>query len=107
MRSPVALRKFEESFERRNFWGINPSSIAREHVNGSTRPPAALVGPSVPSVATLAKHVCAEDGREAMDVLCASARKGRQACLVVTHDTRLVDFADRVLHIEDGHIAAA
>jgi putative ABC transport system ATP-binding protein len=46
-------------------------------------------------------------GREAMDVLCASARAGRQACLVVTHDTRLVDFADRVLRIEDGRIFAA
>ena len=45
-------------------------------------------------------------GREAMDVLCASARAGRQACLVVTHDTRLVEFADRVLRIEDGRIFA-
>jgi putative ABC transport system ATP-binding protein len=43
-------------------------------------------------------------GREAMSVLCSSARRGRQACLVVTHDTRLVEFADRVLHIEDGRI---
>jgi putative ABC transport system ATP-binding protein len=43
-------------------------------------------------------------GREAMEVLCSSARKGSQACLVVTHDTRLVDFADRVLQIEDGRI---
>jgi putative ABC transport system ATP-binding protein len=43
-------------------------------------------------------------GREAMEVLTASARNGRQACLVVTHDTRLADYADRVLGIEDGHI---
>jgi putative ABC transport system ATP-binding protein len=43
-------------------------------------------------------------GREAMEVLTAAARSGRQACLVVTHDTRLVDFADRVLRIEDGRI---
>jgi len=45
-------------------------------------------------------------GRGAMDVLRSSARGGRQACLVVTHDTRLVDFADRVLRIEDGRISA-
>jgi putative ABC transport system ATP-binding protein len=43
-------------------------------------------------------------GREAMEVLSSSARQGRQACLVVTHDTRLVDFADRVLRIEDGRV---
>lgn len=43
-------------------------------------------------------------GREAMEVLSSSARQGRQACLVVTHDTRLIDFADRVLRIEDGRV---
>jgi putative ABC transport system ATP-binding protein len=40
-----------------------------------------------------------------MEVLTSSVRNGHQACLVVTHDTRLIDFADRVLHIEDGRIA--
>ena len=45
-----------------------------------------------------------QTGREAMDVLCASARRGRQACLVVTHDVRLVDFADRVMRLEDGRL---
>jgi putative ABC transport system ATP-binding protein len=43
-------------------------------------------------------------GRGAMEVLRSSAHNGGQACLVVTHDTRLVDFADRVLRIEDGRI---
>jgi putative ABC transport system ATP-binding protein len=46
-------------------------------------------------------------GHDAMEVLCSSARRGRQACLVVTHDTRLVGFADRVLAIEDGRITSA
>lgn len=46
-------------------------------------------------------------GREAMEVLCSSARKGRQGCLVVTHDTRLIGFADRVLRIQDGRIIPA
>src|SRR2546428_5881376 len=68
MRSSVAFRKLKESLERRKFWGINPSSIAREHVNGSTSPPAALVGPSLPSVATLAKQACDENGRDATEI---------------------------------------
>src|SRR5688572_9713692 len=45
MRSPVAFRKLEESLDRRYFVGMSPSSMAREHVKGSTRPPAAVVGP--------------------------------------------------------------
>jgi putative ABC transport system ATP-binding protein len=45
-------------------------------------------------------------GRETMEVLTTSVRGGHQACLVVTHDTRLIDFADRVLHIEDGRVGA-
>ncbi len=43
-------------------------------------------------------------GHDAMAVLRSSAHDGKQACLVVTHDTRLIDFADRVLHIQDGRI---
>jgi len=43
-------------------------------------------------------------GRGAMEVLSSSSHGGRQACLVVTHDTRLVEFADRVLRIEDGRV---
>lgn len=43
-------------------------------------------------------------GREAMQLIATRARAGGQACVVVTHDTRLVDFADRILHIEDGRI---
>lgn len=44
-------------------------------------------------------------GREAMTMLTELARDGKQACLIVTHDRRLADFADRVLHIEDGVLA--
>jgi putative ABC transport system ATP-binding protein len=48
-----------------------------------------------------------QTGRGAMEVLRSSARGGRQACLVVTHDTRLVGYADRVLRIEDGRVSGA
>jgi putative ABC transport system ATP-binding protein len=43
-------------------------------------------------------------GREAMELLRASVREGGLACIVVTHDTRLMDLADRVMRIEDGRI---
>ena len=44
-------------------------------------------------------------GRDAMEVLRSSVHRGGQACIVVTHDTRLIEYADRVLHIEDGRVA--
>jgi ABC-type lipoprotein export system ATPase subunit len=46
----------------------------------------------------------AHAGREAMELMRASVRDGGLACVVVTHDTRLLDLADRVLRIEDGRI---
>jgi putative ABC transport system ATP-binding protein len=44
------------------------------------------------------------NGREAMEILRASTRRGQQACLVVTHDVRLIEYADRILRIEDGRL---
>jgi putative ABC transport system ATP-binding protein len=44
-------------------------------------------------------------GREAMELLRRSVHQGGQACVVVTHDTRLLDLADRVMVIEDGRVA--
>jgi putative ABC transport system ATP-binding protein len=43
-------------------------------------------------------------GREAMELLRRSVHEGGQACVVVTHDARLLDLADRVMVIEDGRI---
>ena len=43
-------------------------------------------------------------GREAMELLRTSVHHGGLGCVVVTHDTRLLDLADRVMRIEDGRI---
>ena len=37
-----------------------------------------------------------------MGILSAIAKEQNRAVLVVTHDTRLIGFADRILRIEDG-----
>jgi putative ABC transport system ATP-binding protein len=42
-------------------------------------------------------------GREVMDLLARQHNEGRTV-LVVTHDPRLSDYADRVVHMEDGRI---
>ncbi|HKF17340.1 MAG TPA: ATP-binding cassette domain-containing protein [Candidatus Dormibacteraeota bacterium] len=44
------------------------------------------------------------NGREAIEILRSSTHRGRRACLVVTHDVRLIDYANRMLRIEDGRL---
>jgi putative ABC transport system ATP-binding protein len=42
------------------------------------------------------------NGQAIMTILANIARDHGRAVLVVTHDTRLLEFADRILYIEDG-----
>jgi putative ABC transport system ATP-binding protein len=44
----------------------------------------------------------AANGREIMVILSTIAKKRGRAVLVVTHDSRLFSFADKILRIEDG-----
>jgi putative ABC transport system ATP-binding protein len=45
-----------------------------------------------------------ENGRAIMKILADIAKERGHAVLIVTHDPRLLPFADRVVHIEDGRI---
>jgi putative ABC transport system ATP-binding protein len=45
-----------------------------------------------------------ENGKAIMGILAEIAREPGRGVLVVTHDPRLVPFADRIVHIEDGNI---
>jgi putative ABC transport system ATP-binding protein len=45
-----------------------------------------------------------ENGQAIMKILAEVARERGHAVLIVTHDPRLLPFADRVVHIEDGRI---
>jgi putative ABC transport system ATP-binding protein len=45
-----------------------------------------------------------ENGKAIMGILAAIAKDPGRGVLVVTHDPRLVPFADRIVHIEDGVI---
>ena len=46
-------------------------------------------------------------GREVVELLRRLAREQSCAVLMVTHDPRIVDVADRVLQMEDGHLLDA
>ena len=44
------------------------------------------------------------NGRAIMTILSATAKQRRRAVLVVTHDPRLFEFVDRIVHIQDGSL---
>jgi putative ABC transport system ATP-binding protein len=44
------------------------------------------------------------NGQAIMKILAEIAKERGRAVLIVTHDPRLLPFADRVVHIEDGRI---
>jgi len=46
-------------------------------------------------------------GRVVMEMLHAMAHRHNRAVVVVTHDNRVLEFADRVVRIEDGRISDA
>jgi putative ABC transport system ATP-binding protein len=45
-----------------------------------------------------------ENGRAIMTILAGIAKDQGRGVLIVTHDPRLLPFADRIVHIEDGRI---
>jgi len=47
-----------------------------------------------------------DNGRTLMRILASIAHERNRAVLVVTHDPRVVPFADRIVEIEDGRLVA-
>lgn len=45
-----------------------------------------------------------QSGREVVELMQGLAQEKQCAILMVTHDNRILDIADRILHIEDGHL---
>ena len=45
-----------------------------------------------------------QSGRDVVELIQELAREDGAAVVLVTHDNRILDVADRILHLEDGHI---
>jgi putative ABC transport system ATP-binding protein len=48
-----------------------------------------------------------DNGQTVMSVLAEIAKSSSRGVLVVAHDPRIIPFAHRIIHIEDGHIVGA
>lgn len=45
-------------------------------------------------------------GRTVLEILSGLAREKNRAVVIVTHDPRVLDYCDRIVHIEDGRVGA-
>ena len=45
-----------------------------------------------------------QTGMKVMEVLKGLAMDGKRSLVIVTHDARIFEFADRIAHMDDGHI---
>ena len=48
-----------------------------------------------------------QSGRNVMEMMHELAHKHGRGVVVVTHDSRVLEFGDRIVHMEDGRIAEA
>lgn len=46
-------------------------------------------------------------GKNIVEMMASMAHKDNRAVVIVTHDSRLVEYADRIVRIEDGRVAVA
>jgi putative ABC transport system ATP-binding protein len=45
-----------------------------------------------------------QSGRDVVEIMQRLAREQNCAILLVTHDNRILDIADRIIHMEDGYL---
>jgi putative ABC transport system ATP-binding protein len=46
-----------------------------------------------------------KSGRDVVEIMQQLAKKQNCTILLVTHDNRILDIADRIIHLEDGRLA--
>jgi putative ABC transport system ATP-binding protein len=91
----VGLSEFEHKYPRQLSGGQKQrAGIARALVN---RPQIVLADEPT---ASLDK----KSGRDVVELIQDLAREDGSAVILVTHDNRILDVADRILHLEDGHM---
>ena len=46
-----------------------------------------------------------KSGRDVVEIMRGLAKEQQCTILLVTHDNRILDIADRIIHMEDGYLA--
>jgi putative ABC transport system ATP-binding protein len=46
-----------------------------------------------------------KSGRDVVEIMRGLAKEQHSTILLVTHDNRILDIADRIIHMEDGYLA--
>jgi putative ABC transport system ATP-binding protein len=46
-----------------------------------------------------------KSGRDVVEIMRGLAKEQQSTILLVTHDNRILDIADRIIHMEDGYLA--
>ena len=88
--------------------GLEQKANARpEHLSGGEQQRVAIArafvaNPSIILADEPTSALDSDNGRTIMQILAAAAHQRDRAVLVVTHDPRIVPFADRIVRIEDG-----
>ncbi|EFA69824.1 ABC transporter-like protein [Cylindrospermopsis raciborskii CS-505] len=47
-----------------------------------------------------------QSGRDVVELMQKLAKEHNSTILLVTHDHRILDIADRIIYMEDGHLSA-
>jgi putative ABC transport system ATP-binding protein len=88
--------------------GLEQKAKARpEHLSGGEQQRVAIArafvaNPTIILADEPTSALDSDNGRTIMQILAAAAHQRDRAVLVVTHDPRIVPFADRIVRIEDG-----
>lgn len=102
-----ARRKAREALERvglKQKADIRPSELSGGEQQRVAIARAIVASPSVVLADEPTSSLDSANGRTILRLLAAAAHDQKQAVLVVTHDPRIVPFADRIIYIEDGLI---
>ena len=91
--------------------GIGPRMLAYpEKLSGGQKQRVAIAralvgGPELILADEPTSALDGKTGREIIEMLLGLARQQQLAVLMVTHDSRIFDMADRIMKIEDGRLA--
>lgn len=110
VRKPAALKRAAELLDSLGLAdraGHRPAELSGGEKQRVAAARALAIGPEVILADEPTANLDSGTGRKVSEQLAAAARAQDAAVVIVTHDPRLDDIADRVVHLEDGRMLEA